>query len=73
VLFKKVQETGILKLIDVEWEKFRTGSKRVIYSANYHPLWEYFTNLMLTFDAKKRPAFQEVLNILKKVEGKMKT
>ena len=54
-----------------EWASYQKGAKRVKYNETLHPLWEYFTNIMLTFDAKKRPTYHEVLEILKKVYNKM--
>lgn len=41
---------------------YERGAKRVKYDTQgLHPLWEYFTNIMLTYDPKKRPTYREVL------------
>jgi hypothetical protein len=50
---------------------YEKGAKRVTYNEGQNQLWEYFTNIMLTFDPKKRPTYHEVLQILKKVYNKM--
>ena len=58
VLFKGVRTFDDLRK---EWHMYEIGEKRVTYSQNLHPNWEYFTNFMLTYDPKKRPTFHEVL------------
>lgn len=47
--------------LKVEWEKFEKGEKRAEYDGEFHPQWEYITNLMLTHNPKKRPTFHDIL------------
>lgn len=51
-----------------EWKMFEKGLNWLVYPKNMHPQWEYITNIMLTYDYKKRPHFHQILEILKKLD-----